>query len=194
MRKASGFVVLLVMALCSDLLSAHQPILAGDISRSREKPFDVKEPEISKAIFAELNGAADFFRIESDSAFNFYVGLTKPKLDGCQVERKFSLELLSEDFSLITTVDGISFDWWPWYEEFGRKWYWVGPEIGEDFKSNHMLDKGTYYIRVHNELNKGNYVLAIGDIESFPIGVMARMLRDLPKINRKFWDNATCDS
>ena len=56
------------------------------------------------------------------------------------------------------------------------------------------LEAGTYYIRVYNSANQGNYVLATGDVESFPIGVITRMMRDLPKINRIFWSQADCQS
>ena len=66
--------------------------------------------------------------------------------------------------------------------------------MGKDFRHTEEFDAGTYYIRVRNQSNRGNYVLAVGDIESFPVGVMARMLRDLPKINRIYWKNANCDS
>ena len=41
------------------------------------------------------------------------------------------------------------------------KWYWVGPEYGADFKSTNVFEAGTYYLRVFNNDNSGNYVLAI---------------------------------
>jgi hypothetical protein len=173
---------------------AHQPVLATDTFRTREQPYEIEEPEISKAIYSELTGSPHFYRVHSDTSINFYAGLTKPKLDDCPVGKKFSFDVLDETFALINEVDGSTFEWWPWYEKFGRQWYWVGPEIGKDFQHTEVFDAGTYYIRVHNASNQGQYVLAVGDIESFGVGVVARMIRDLPKINRKFWKNADCDS
>ena len=130
----------------------------------------------------------------SDKSFNFYVGLTKPILEDCPLGKTFSFDLLDENFVPIIEMDGSTFEWWPWFEQFARKLYWVSPEMGKYFRHTEEFDAGTYYIRVRNQSNRGNYVLAVGDIESFPVGVMARMLRDLPKINRIFWKNANCDS
>ncbi len=85
-----------------------------------------------------------------------------------------------------------NFKWWEWYEKHGKKWYWIGPEIGKNFKSNQIYKSGTYFIRVYNNSNIGKYVLAVGDIESFPISVIARMIFTMPKINSSFWDNVKC--
>ena len=41
----------------------------------------------------------------------------------------------------------------------GKQWYWNGPEIGENFLSNRVYDAGTYYIRVFNESNTGQYII-----------------------------------
>ena len=45
-----------------------------------------------------------------------------------------------------------------------------------------------------NDFPASHFILETITVESFPIGVMARMLRDLPKINRIFWDNSDCTS
>ena len=106
--------------------------------------------------------------------------------------KKFSFDVLDSDLELIKKKDGGNFNWWPWYEKHGEKWYWIGPEIGEKFKSNREYNKGTYYIRVYNQTNTGQYVLAVGDIESFPISVIIKMLFTLPSINSAFWDDVNC--
>ena len=174
---------------------SHQPVLGIDGPHSRDEPFEIKKPEISKAIYSRLTGEPHIYRISSEQDFNFYVGLTKPKLDDCPtVGKTFSIDVLNENFSVIAELRGKTFQWWPWFEEFGKKWYWVGPELGQNFRHTNVYPSGVYYIRVKNESNMGNYVLAVGDIESFPIGVMARMLTELPKINRIFWKNASCNS
>ena len=133
-----------------------------------------------------------YYRIESDSRFEFYVGITVPKIYNCPISKKFSFEVLDEDFELIERKDGENFNWWSWYEKHGEKWYWIGPEIGEKFKSNRFNKEGTYYLRVYNKTNTGQYVLAVGEIESFPISVIIRMLFTMPKINSTFWDDVNC--
>ncbi|MBL09977.1 MAG: hypothetical protein CL402_05595 [Acidiferrobacteraceae bacterium] len=184
-----------VFFFISNSAYSHQPILAINDVHSREMPYEIEKPEISKAIYSRLVGEPHIYRIISDKEFDFYAGLTKPKLDSCaSVGRTFSLDVLDSNFQILETATGDNFEWWPWFEEFGRKWYWVGPELGQNFRSTKTYPTGTYYIRIQNESNIGNYVLAVGHIESFPIGVMARMLRDLPKINRIFWDNSNCAS
>jgi len=182
----------LLMSLAAAPALAHQPVLISGQDYPAGAPYEIEEPEISKAIFAELPGRPHYYRIDSPAPFRFYAGITVPKIDGCPLAATFSLDVLDADFRPILTADGETFDWWPWYEEYGKKWYWVGPEIGADFKADREFEAGTYYIRVYNEKNSGQYVLAVGDIESFPIGVIARTIFTMPVINREFWDEATC--
>lgn len=171
---------------------AHQPVVAERASYPAEAPYAIAEPEISKAIFGELNGEPQYYRIVSETPFRFYAGITAPRIEGCPLETWFSFEVLDGDFRPIATLDGEDFEWWPWYEEFGGNWYWIGPEIGEDFKATEEYAAGTYHIRVHNEDNQGKYVLAVGDIESFPIDVIARTMITMPGINARFWDALAC--
>ena len=184
----------LIMILASFAVAAHQPILNSEIENSKKSPYLIDEPEISKAIYAELIGHPHYYRISSETDFKFYVGITVPKIAGCLLQKRFSYEVLDEEFKLIERKDGESFEWWPWYEKHGEKWYWIGPEIGQEFKSDRVYEKGTYYIKVFNENNTGQYVLAVGDIESFPITVIVKMLFTLPKINSVFWDEVECPS
>jgi len=186
--------ITLVLILPIFQAAAHQPILAISDPHTKDNPFLVEKPEISKAIYTRLSGQPHYYQIDSSQPFDFYSGITKPKLDDCEVGKTFSLELLDDTFTILAIADGSKYNWRPWFEEFGRKWYWVGPEIGDAFRSTMRLEAGTYYIRVYNSANQGNYVLATGDVESFPIGVITRMMRDLPKINRIFWSQADCQS
>jgi len=181
----------ITVMLASWSVDAHQPVLNSE-SRTAKSPYIIEEPEISKAIFSELMGEPHYYRIDSDSRFEFYAGITVPKIDNCPISKKFSFEVLDADFGLIERKDGENFNWWPWYEKHGEKWYWIGPEIGEKFKSNRFYKEGTYYLRVYNETNSGQYVLAVGETESFPISVIVRMLFTMPKINSTFWDDVKC--
>ena len=192
MKKiCTSLIITLLLIIVIKSSEAHQPVLNSEKSNS-EEPYIIEEPEISKAIFAELKGEPHYYRIDSNTKFKFYAGITTPKIDNCPLTKKFSFDVLDSDFELIKKKDGETFNWWAWYEKHGEKWYWIGPEIGEKFKSNRDYNKGTYYIRVFNHNNTGQYVLAVGDIESFPISVIIKMLFTLPSINSAFWDDVTC--
>ncbi len=133
-----------------------------------------------------------YYRIVSDVPFRFYAGVTVPKIDGCPLTQRFSFDVLDGKLEPILAADGEKFEWWPWYEGFGKKWYWVGPEVGAEFKSDREFAAGTYFIRVFNAENRGRYVLAVGDIESFTPDVIAKTMIVMPGINRDFWDSVTC--
>ena len=183
-----------ILAIISSVhsLEAHQPILNSESEDGKKNHFVIEEPEISKAIYAELKGQPHYYQVSSEIDFRFYAGITVPKIEGCTIRKKFSLKILDSDFQLINHKDGEKFEWWPWYEKHGKKWYWIGPEIGKNFKSNRVYEKGTYYIKVFNKDNSGQYALAVGDIESFPFTVIVKLLFTLPKINSIFWDDVEC--
>lgn len=191
MMRLTGLLTATVL-LATPLL-AHQPVLpdAGQ-NFTRASPYEVEDPETSKAIFATLTGTPHYYQISSPVAFDFYVGITAPRIEGCRLPQTFSFELLDENFNRVERRDGTQHTWVPWYEEFGRKWYWNGPEVGENFQSDRRARAGTFYLRVFNASNTGQYVLAVGDDEKFPPAVIARTLRIMPSINRTFWNEANC--
>ena len=172
---------------------AHQPILNNEEEMSSNKPYVIENPEISKAIYSTLNGTDHFYVISSDKSFNFYAGLTVPKIDECDDFLRFSFAVLDSNFHTIQEFDGQNYQWWEWYEPYGKKWYWVGPEYGKDFKSSNVFDAGTYYIKVYNKDNVGKYELAVGDIEKFTPLVIAKTIVVLPRINKKFWNKNNCN-
>ena len=192
MKKiCTSLIITLLLIIVIKSSEAHQPVLNSEKSNS-EEPYIIEDPEISKAIFAELKGEPHYYRIDSNTKFKFYAGITTPKIDNCPLTKKFSFDVLDSDFELIKKKDGEKFNWWAWYEKHGEKWYWIGPEIGENFKSNRFYKEGTYYLRIYNETNSGQYVLAVGETESFPISVIIRMLFTMSKINSTFWDDVKC--
>ena len=177
----------------SQKLQAHQPVLNDSDPRSRDDPYVIEEPEVSKAIFSILQGEPHYYRLLSNTEFFFYVGITTPKLEGCGLIATFSFDVLDDAFKVIETFDGTQFHWWKWYEKFGRNWYWIGPEMGKDFKANRLYPAGTYYIRVYNASHQGKYVLAVGDIEDFPLSVIVKLPFTIPVINSTFWDEEDCE-
>lgn len=175
---------------------AHAPVVNDSgLEYSEEAPFEIEDPEHSKAIFSELLGSAQYFRIVSDRSFRFYVGITQAKLNSCDMQRSFSFEVLDINRQRIDGRDGTDFEWWPWYEEFGKTWYWVGPEIGKDFKGDQVYEAGTYWIKVFNSDNRGKYVLSVGDIERFGVGTILGMVlnRTMKKIRTGWWDESQCE-
>ena len=174
------FFLSLIFVLIAINVYAHQPVLNEKNPVSFDSPYLIEKPEVSKAIYSTLQGKPHIFKISSNKDFKFYAGITVPKIKGCNQ-------------NVIKDLDGESFKWWPWYEKYGKKWYWVGPEFGVKFKSNNTFATGDYFIKVSNENNKGNYVLATGDIEKFGPFVIAKLPFILPKINKKFWDKKNCN-
>ena len=171
---------------------AHQPILNEQNHITFDDPYLIEQPEVSKAIYSTLKGKPHIFKISSNKDFKFYAGITVPKIKDCNQFEKFSFQVLDSNKKIIKNFDGENFKWWPWYEKYGKKWYWVGPEFGSNFKSNNIFAAGDYYIKIFNKKNKGNYVLATGDIEKFGPFIIAKLPFILPKINRKFWDKTKC--
>ena len=90
--------------------TSHQPVLAIGEPHTQEQPFEIEEPEISKAIYSKLDGSPHFYRVMSDKSFNFYVGLTKPKLEDCPLGKTFSFDLLDENFVPIIEMGGSTFE------------------------------------------------------------------------------------
>lgn len=116
----------LALALLSSPALAHVPVLSID-AKTDQSPYLIEDPEHSTAIYAILDGDADYYRIDEDEPFDFYVGITAAKLEGCDLQATFSFEVLNAKMEVIDSRDGASSDWWAWYEKFGKQWYWVGP-------------------------------------------------------------------
>ena len=172
----------------------HQPVINDQNTNSLSSAYVIEKPEVSKAIYGNLQGEPHYYLIGSEKEFNFYAGITVPKIDECPTFRKFSFNVTNMNNSeeiIIEQLDGNSFEWWEWYEPYGKKWYWIGPEIGAEFKSNTIYEPGNYYIKVFNESNTGNYVLATGDIEKFGPLVIAKLPLIMPKVN-EFWNKEFC--
>lgn len=170
---------------------AHVPVIDTE-PKTMQSPYLIDDAEHSKAIYAILDGDADYYRIDEAAAFNFYVGLTAPKLEACDLLETFSFEVMNSELEVIDSRDGTSFIWWPWFEKFGKQWYWVGPEIGEDFSSTTVYPAGSYYIRVFNNENRGKYALAIGDVERFGLGTLLTLPGTIRQLDADFWDERDC--
>ena len=173
---------------------AHKPVLNENSTYPADAPYEIEDPEISKAIYSTLIGDPHYYQIQSEVDFDFYAGILAAKIDDCPLNSKFSFEVLDSDFHKIYLADGENFEWTPWYEEYGKQWYWNGPEIGKNFLSNEVFKAGTYYIKVFNNSNTGQYIMAVGDIEKFSITDIVGLLFSMGKIEDEFWDSSKCTS
>jgi hypothetical protein len=188
-------ILLLIAALVAAPTLAHAPVRdEGHYALTREDPFVIVEPEISKAYYMELTGEPHVYRIDSLKAFDFYAGLLQPKLEECPMTRTFSLELLDESFRRMDWADGSTDRWTAFYERFARDWYWKGPELGLSNRSTRSLPQGTYYLRVFNADNRGKYVLAVGDTEWFHFHDLIHLPEMIRWMNQEFWDPADCEA
>ncbi|MDB4598212.1 hypothetical protein OAI40_03245 [Candidatus Pseudothioglobus singularis] len=173
---------------------AHKPVLNENSTYPPEAPYEIEEPEISKAIYSTLTGDPHYYRIQSDIDFDFYAGILAAKIGECALDRKFSFEVLDSEFHSINVADGENFEWEPWYEEYGKQWYWNGPEIGKNFLSDRVYKAGTYYIKVFNKTNTGQYIMAVGDIEKFSFTDIVGLLFSMGDIEDEYWDPSLCAS
>tara|TARA_B110001452_G_scaffold9504_1_gene8157 strand:+ start:233 stop:814 length:582 start_codon:yes stop_codon:yes gene_type:complete len=191
MKKILTFITLLMICAYSN---AHKPVMNENSSYPPDAPYEVEEPEISKAIYSTLTGDPHFYRIQSETDFNFYAGILAAKIGECALEEKFSFEVLDSDFHVLFVADGENFEWTPWYEEYGKQWYWNGPEVGKNFLSDRVFKAGTYYVRVFNNSNTGQYIMAIGDIEKFSFTDIVGLIFSMGKIEDEFWNPSLCPS
>lgn len=173
---------------------AHKPVLNKNSAYPPDAPYEIEDPEISKAIYSTLSGNPHYYRIQSEVNFDFYAGILAAKIGECALESKFSFEVLDSEFHRIDLADGENFEWTPWYEEYGKQWYWNGPEIGKNFLSDRIYKAGTYYIKVFNETNTGQYIMAVGDIEKFSFTDIVGLLFSMGDIENEFWDPSLCAS
>ena len=173
---------------------AHKPVLNDNSTYPADAPYEIEDPEISKAIYSTLIGDPHFYRIQSEVDFDFYAGILAAKIGECPLNSKFSFEVLDSDFHKIYLADGENFEWTPWYEEYGKQWYWNGPEIGQNFASNEVFKAGTYYIKVFNNSNTGQYIMAVGDIEKFSFTDIVGLIFSMGKIEDEFWNASKCTS
>jgi len=168
--------ILIFVIICSSVI-AHQPRIVDS------EQTEVLDPEISKAYYGELEGEPHIYTINSEEEFAIYINILIP---GQELTHTVSAELIKND-EVIYFLDGENYNWEEWYEKFGKDWYMKGPEYGQDFKSVNILPSGVYTIKVFNQENEGQYVLAVGDIESFPASEIIKAVINVPMLKVSFF-------
>lgn len=175
-RPKKSLALVLLMALVGVAAYAHQPRLVG------ERPWiEVRDPEVSQAFYARLNGGPQTYVIRSATPFRLYVNLLVPDIPGIETdyEAVFFKDTDGRE-ELLARLDGRTYAWRPFYEPFGGDRYKLGPEFDAP------VPAGAYRVVVSSPDNLGHYVLAVGKIEKFPLREMARTIVTLPKLKRYF--------
>tara|TARA_B110000008_G_C16863392_1_gene521695 strand:+ start:218 stop:790 length:573 start_codon:yes stop_codon:yes gene_type:complete len=172
---------------------AHKPILIESSTYPVDSPYEIEEPEISKTFFATLSGDPHYYLINSKVDFDFYAGVIVPMVGECILDKKISFEVLDSNLNQMYLANSKDFEWDGWYEEYSSKWYWRGPEIGKDFVSNRIFKAGIYFIKVFNDSNSGNYVLAVGDDDKVSFLETISVLFSIGEIKDEFWNPSLCN-
>uniref|UniRef100_A0A7C6A9H4 Uncharacterized protein n=1 Tax=candidate division WOR-3 bacterium TaxID=2052148 RepID=A0A7C6A9H4_UNCW3 len=162
---------LISVFLLFSIIFAHQPRLVLQKDLAFNYPLFIQNPEISQAFYGELTGSPHYYQINYEKDFNLYLNILVPDIKGARTD--FSVEV-SKGKELI--LNGKRFIWEKFFEPFGGDHYLKGPEYKAKVK------KGEYLIKVYNDDNIGKYVLAVGDIESFPPKEMIKAFLALPRL------------
>ena len=83
------YALALAISLAAQQVAAHAPVLSAE-AKTADAPFLIDNAEHSKAIYAILDGDADFYKIDEDQPFDFYVGLTAAKVGDCPLPQTFN--------------------------------------------------------------------------------------------------------
>jgi len=181
MKKIFLLSTIVFLLSFADLASAHQPRII--FNQSGE--INVQNAELSQAFYDELNGSSRVYNIESDKDFELYLNLLLPLSSNPNGRYSANVYLKDgESESLITLIDGNSFEWKEYYEEFGRDYYLKGPEYKNQVKA------GRYKVEVFSQDNQGKYVLDIGETESFDAKSLLNVYWQLPLLKMQFFNTS----
>lgn len=157
---------------------AHQPRLIYD----QPGEITIEAPTISKAYYDELNGTPRTYKFSLTEPTEVYLNVLVPDLADSQKNYSFKVMQNGQD---LFDVSGQDYTWEQFYEPFGGDNYWKGPEIKNQY------EKGDYTVVVSNPENKGKYVLAAGDIESFPLNESVKTLQNLPELKKDYFGKSS---
>jgi hypothetical protein len=167
--------LLAVFVFLPTIASAHQPRI------TESRLTTVPDPEVSKAYYAKLTGEPDVYIISAPAPFDLYVGVLVPDIAG---QKKDVSAVVLQDGKQIAVLDGATFAWKQFFEEFGHDTYWQGPE----YKAR--AEAGTYEVRVWSGNNDSKYSLAIGELEKFDGKETLNALTLIPQIKKDFFNES----
>jgi peptidase E len=148
----------------------------------------IEGPENSQAFYDELTDAPKNYLISSEKDFILYLNLLVPAING---DSRYSANIFLVKDGVeekVAFVDGqTDFTWQEYYEEFGRDYYYKGPEFEQ------KLSAGNYKIEIFSYANKGKYVLAVGKNEVFPILETVKVFWTLPMLKMQFFKTSVVE-
>jgi len=163
-----------VVLVCPCIAWAHQP----RIVKPNSGPVTVEQPEVSKAYYGELRGRPQLFEISSETPFVLYVNVLVPKIP--DIEKNVSAAIYSGG-KQVAALNGVRFKWAVFHEPFAGDDYYKGPEFSK------RVEAGTYSVKVFSPINRGKYVLAIGEKEEFPFGEAMRAFAAVVRLKSDFF-------
>ncbi|MEM4244585.1 MAG: hypothetical protein QW404_02530 [Candidatus Nanoarchaeia archaeon] len=173
-------IILPIILILSLIASAHQPRIVYNKDATPDRPIIIKDPEISRAFYGELDGNEDNYMIISEKPSKLYLNILTP-YNLMENRKDFFVEVRDFENDRVTFLDGTQGEWKLYYEKFGRDYYMMGPELRRE------LEEGIYYMNVSSNDNTGKYTLAVGEIESFPPGEILKTFISVPKIKMQFF-------
>ena len=166
----------IVLSLLLPPVFAHQPRLVAT-----ETVVHVSLPEISKAYYGSLAGKPVTYHIEAAEPFRLYVNTLVPVME--EIEKDVSATILKEG-TVVAHLDASAHYWETFHEPFAGDDYFRGPEYVS------MQDAGSYEIHVSSPDNQGKYVLAVGDVEAFPLPELIKTYAVLPRLKSEFFEKS----
>ena len=193
----SALALLVLLALLPGPAFAHKPVLE-DRDASFASPINVPDPSVSWAFygFLDTKDNVDYYYLDITEPLNLYTNILVPVEDVYQSFRPsyaiigpglnasdpgpFTVPVGSGSLAIDMPADCPQF-----YEPFGGINYWQSP-------ANYTMlrQPGRYYLAVFDrEGLRGDYVLAVGERESFGLFDLPWVLWNTIRIRLGFWDH-----
>ena len=168
-----------------DTVVAHQLIFSDGSNTTMENALYIPDPQISWAMYGELENNVLFYKFEVEQKEPLYASLVIPALDGLEnfspslaiITQQQNIAMISSHtgekntdvpFALPDGYQAIVFDYDSktianvFYEPFTQVNYWERQEVRID-----SINPGTYYLAVFDTSENGKFTLAVGEIEDF---------------------------
>jgi hypothetical protein len=197
---AAALAFLLFVALFSCAASAHRPVIEDRDASGYDNATYIRDPEISWALYGFLDSPddVDFYAFDVKGCQNLSTNILVPAID---VYRDFRPSCAIVGPGINGTVS-VPFDLPPgmgariidmpadsgrFYEPFGGINYWQSP-----VNYTWLVTPGRYYVAVFDrKQSRGDYVLAIGEKESFGLFDLPEVLWTTLRIRRGVWDHSS---
>ena len=168
-----------------DTVDAHQLIFSDGNNITIENALYIPDPQISWAMYGELENNVLFYKFEAEQKEPLYASLVIPALDGLEdfspslaiITQQQNIAMISSHtdekntevpFVLPDGYQAIVFDYDGkptnnvFYEPFTQVNYWERQEIRTE-----SINPGTYYLAVFDTTENGKFTLAVGEREDF---------------------------